>query len=285
MFREATSPACTARVARPEELEQVRLLVSWSEHAHLRFQLEYLPQLVGEGHILAIGQGEQLSGIAYVTLDYPNSSIRGLVVRSSRETAQVVQATLNYALPAARALGALSLNYIGDDAWLTPHLTRAGFSYAGQIIGLNRPGAFMTARGNTACEVRPADEHDLPSLVAIDWSAFEPLWRNGSETTASFLEQMPCFLLASVNGQPLGYICGSAHARTGHIVRLAVRQDVRRHGIGTRLMHDALAWLSQRGVRSLSLNTQAENSQSQAFYRALGFYRVQSPSSVYRYLF
>jgi ribosomal protein S18 acetylase RimI-like enzyme len=283
MLREATPLKCVASVARPAEIEQLLLLLSWSEHAHLRFQLDHLPQLVRDGRILAISQGDRLSGIAYLTMDFPNCAVRGLIVRSGTQTGRVVDATMGQAVPEARSLSALSIGYIGDDDWLTPHLVRCGFSRVGQIIGLNRPGALMPASGNTSCVVRPAGPGDLPNLVASDWSAFEPLWRNGSETISSFLQQMPCFLVAVEAGQTLGYICGNAHARTGHIVRLAVRQEAQRQGIGTRLIHEALAWLSSHGTTSLSLNTQLDNRQSLSFYRSLGFYAAQAPTSVYRY--
>jgi ribosomal protein S18 acetylase RimI-like enzyme len=49
-------------------------------------------------------------------------------------------------------------------------------------------------------------------------------------------------------------------------------------------MRELLARMSDSGVRGLSLNTQADNRHSQAFYTRLGFHPNHNPTSVYRYM-
>ena len=272
------------RAATPAETEDVELLARWSDRVHLRFQINYLPQLVRDGHIMLVLQNGNLCGLSYATIDYPNCSIRGLAVRPGRSTPLIVEAMLNHLLPAAKAANALSITYIGDDSWLVPSLVERGFVRSGQIIGLRRSGTFLAAEVDHHCQVRCARAEDVEAIVAVDWAAFEPLWRNGVQTIREFLAQMPHFLVSTMDGQIVAYICGTCYNRVGHVVRLAVHKQVQRRGIGTMLMRELLARMADEGVRGLTLNTQLDNYGSQAFYRSLGFYPTQKPASVYRYM-
>jgi ribosomal protein S18 acetylase RimI-like enzyme len=274
----------TVRPAEPSETEEVELLARWSDRAHLRFQLTCLPELIREGQVILAVQGGRLCGLTYTVLDYPNCSIRGLAVRPGRSVEVVTGAVLTHVVPNARERGALSIVYIGDDAWLVPYLAKAGFARDGQIIALHRPGAFISGLGCQDCLVRQATADDIDDLVTVDWSAFDLLWRNGPETIRQFLQQMPHFLVAQDGDRVLGFVCGTEQGKVGHIVRLAVHPDAQRRGIGTRLLRDILAHMSEHGVRALTLNTQKDNHVSQAFYRQLGFYVSRAPTSVYRYM-
>ncbi|MHB0877538.1 MAG: GNAT family N-acetyltransferase [Anaerolineae bacterium] len=279
-----TVDGTVVRPAEPAETEEVELLARWSDRAHLRFQLDCLPELVRSGQVILAVQGGRLCGLTYTVLDYPNCSIRGLAVRPGRSVEVVTEAVLTHVVPNAKELGALSIVYIGDDAWLVPYLAKAGFARDGQIIVLHRPGAFISSLGCQDCLIRQATADDIDDLVAVDWSAFAPLWRNGPETIRQFLQQMPHFLVASSGDKVLGFICGTEYGKVGHIVRLAVHPEAQRRGVGTRLLRDTLAHMSEHGVRTLTLNTQKDNLASQAFYRCLGFYVSRAPTSVYRYM-
>ncbi|NPV08040.1 MAG: GNAT family N-acetyltransferase [Anaerolineae bacterium] len=273
------------RPATPEDVDELRLLVAWSERGHLRFQTSRMAQIVQAGLIQTVHQGGRMAGFFYVTMDNPNSSVRGLVVRPGYQTPAVLEPAMEWIVSAGAALGSLSVVFIGDDRWLVPHLQRAGFERAGEIVGLHRPGSFLPVEGNVSCRVRPAASADVDQVVEVDWSAFEGPWQNGRQTTLEFLAQMPYFLVAEQDGRLLGYVCGTNQGRSGHIVRLAVRREAQRRGIGTRLLREVLQRMAAAGARALSLNTQRENVQSQAFYRALGFTLTRRPTSVYRYHF
>lgn len=273
----------SARVATPEDLDDIRLLVDWSDRAHLRFQVSQLPLLVRDGCVCVTHEDERMEGVVYTTVDYPNSSIRGFVVRPGGSTERVVQATMSYLLPVTREAGSLNLTFIGDDRWLVPYLIRSGFTRAGGIIGFNRPGSYLYKHGSVSCRTREVQEEDLEDIVAVDWTAFDLFWRNGRQTIKEFMAQMPYFLVAVLGDSLVGYVCGTRYSKVGHIVRLAVNSEHHGRGIGTRLMHDIMKKMAADGVRSISLNTQQDNVKSQAFYRSLGFYANLKPTSVYCY--
>jgi len=270
------------RVAAPDELDELRLLMSWSERSHLRFQTVRLAQILASGLVRVVSQDGRITAFFYLTVDQPFSMIRGLVVRPGHSTARVVESVMDWAEPACADVGAQGVSFIGDDRWLVPHLEHAGFRRRGEIVGLHRPGAYLAREGNLECRVRPAEAADLDAIVTVDWSAFEVPWRNGPQTTHEFLMQMPHFLVAEDDAGVMGYICGTNQGRSGHVVRLAVHRRQQRCGIGTRLLREILQRMSGMGVRGLSLNTQRENTQSQLFYRSLGFSLSRRPTSVYR---
>jgi ribosomal protein S18 acetylase RimI-like enzyme len=59
--------------------------------------------------------------------------------------------------------------------------------------------------------------------------------------------------------------------RLAIVDNLAVRRDLRRHGIGRALMHKAQRWASARGATAVELNVYEFNEAAIAFYEALGY--------------
>jgi RimJ/RimL family protein N-acetyltransferase len=73
-------------------------------------------------------------------------------------------------------------------------------------------------------------------------------------------------------GVAIGYL--TVHLRepeTATIGLLGVNPAFRRQGVGGRLLKGALAWVSSRSAKRVSVVTQARNTASQAFYRSAGF--------------
>jgi ribosomal protein S18 acetylase RimI-like enzyme len=78
-------------------------------------------------------------------------------------------------------------------------------------------------------------------------------------------------LVAEENGERVGMCVATAYGASGFLGELIVRKDRRGRGIGTRLMQHALAYLSQRGIRSIYLDG-VESAIS--LYERLGFRKV-----------
>lgn len=63
-----------------------------------------------------------------------------------------------------------------------------------------------------------------------------------------------------------------AVARTyAELLTLEVVQDVRRRGVGTRLVRDVLSWAHDRGYSHVSVEASARRPGVDRFYRELGF--------------
>ena len=74
--------------------------------------------------------------------------------------------------------------------------------------------------------------------------------------------------IAEVDGQRVGMITTTKHARTGWIGNLIVPPELRRQGLGERLMTHAMAHLSNHGVQTIRLEADPPGVQ---LYRRLGF--------------
>jgi ribosomal protein S18 acetylase RimI-like enzyme len=165
-----------------------------------------------------------------------------------------------------------SLVYIGNDRWLTEPLLRDwDFSTQDIVVTYIKKGLSIPARGNQKVYVRPAHPGDFPALVALDEAAFDPLLRNASQTFAHTLENLPYFVVAELAGQTVGYLRSSQRGDTGHLDRIAVHPDYQGHGIGTRLLAEAIEFFRTEKVKVVTLNTQKDNAVSQRLYRRFGF--------------
>lgn len=69
--------------------------------------------------------------------------------------------------------------------------------------------------------------------------------------------------------------------RRGHVITLDVREDLRRRGVGRRLLAQAEAWLKGEGVRRIHLETAVENAGGVAFWKAAGYRIVGSQPGYY----
>src|SRR2546422_1075561 len=91
-----------------------------------------------------------------------------------------------------------------------------------------------------AVSLRPLTEADLPTVLAIEQSAFPLPW-----TRASFLHELHNphgrLLVAEWQGRVIGYFCSWLVADEVHILRVAVHPDHRQRGVGRLLLRATLA--------------------------------------------
>ena len=126
---------------------------------------------------------------------------------------------------------------------------------------------------------------DFHDILTLDGQSFDEFWRfdrDGLEDTikatpASRLRIMRRADLAEPpesddhNNKVVGYALAGRAGRTGYLQRLAVHPAVRRQGIGTLLVDDALAWARRRGAELVWVNTQKHNDNALRLYQRLGF--------------
>jgi ribosomal-protein-alanine N-acetyltransferase len=80
-----------------------------------------------------------------------------------------------------------------------------------------------------------------------------------------------------------GFVIGRKHARgNGHIITIDVRQQARRSGVGSLLMHAAEERLRDGGCRSIFLEVAVDNPQALAFYKRHGFTALKTIPRYYQ---
>jgi len=118
----------------------------------------------------------------------------------------------------------------------------------------------------------PADYDDTLQL----WEAMEIGVRVGrSDSSAEIekkLERDPdLFLVAEADSQIVGSVMGGYDGRRGMVYHLAVRNDMRKHGIATSLLSEVEKRLQAKGCLKCYLMVFAENTEAARFYEQRGW--------------
>jgi len=143
--------------------------------------------------------------------------------------------------------------------------------------------------------IRKAERRDLPSLGRLgamlmrthyefDPQRFLEAGAGTERGYASFLGGMmespdDCVFVAEEDGVVVGYVFAALEPLSwkelrgpaGFIHDVAVAEEARRSGVGTKLMEAAVAWLREHGAPRVILWTAAKNAAAHTLFRDLGF--------------
>ncbi|NJR12620.1 GNAT family N-acetyltransferase [bacterium] len=122
-------------------------------------------------------------------------------------------------------------------------------------------------------QVRDAYLEDAPLLLHFDHLAFAPPWQMPLEDLRQAVRQAASATIISWQGEPLGYQISTRHHGSGHLARIAIHPNGQGRGLGAALLDDTLRRFLRRGVRSVTVNTQASNTRSQHLYERYDFRR------------
>jgi ribosomal protein S18 acetylase RimI-like enzyme len=168
--------------------------------------------------------------------------------------------------------GSATVAAIAMQPWFEDILVDAGFRFSQNIIMLewqDRPIALRRLPAGT--RVRRMQARELPGVVDVDWSAFEPLWRNSRDALQKAYSQAIYATVAENSRGLVGYQLSTGNPLGAHLARLAVRPEMQGAGIGAVLVGDLLLHLKERGKPHVTVNTQSDNLASQALYQNAGF--------------
>lgn len=248
-------------------------LMRRAARAHCRLEIgDTSDWLDGSPFLVAIA-GSRLLGFILCTLYHSHRAfLRGVGLVDDWPMKAYLEALLPPTLHKLCFQEVTTLVYIGNDRWLTDPLLRDwDFSIYSSVVTYTKKDLSIPTRGNQQVHVRPAHPGDFSALVALDEAAFDPLWHNASQTFARALENLPYFVVAELAGQTVGYLRSSRQGDRGHLNRIAVHPDYQGHGIGARLLAEAIEFFRTEKVKVITLNTQKDNAVSQRLYRHFGF--------------
>jgi ribosomal-protein-alanine N-acetyltransferase len=117
--------------------------------------------------------------------------------------------------------------------------------------------------------LRPARREDLSAIVAIECASFSDPWSKGSLREEIESKLPP--LVAEVDGVVVGYLCLWGGLDELHVTNLAVRPDLRRRGLATRLLEAAIEAATRDHCRQLFLEVRPSNVPARRLYGELGF--------------
>lgn len=156
--------------------------------------------------------------------------------------------------------------------WFEDLLVGSGFIFNQNIIMLRWEDHPLVEQPPAVdVDLRPMLAADLPEVVDVDASAFDPLWRNSLDALQKALSQAVYATVAETARGLVGYQLSTGTASGAHLARLAVRPGLQGRGLGSAIVNDLLRHVRQRGKSHVTVNTQSDNFASQALYQRLGF--------------
>ncbi len=123
--------------------------------------------------------------------------------------------------------------------------------------------------------IRPYADPDAESVAALWDAVFGPA-RDRNEPAAVIRAKVAqgdglFFVAADSNDRPAGTVMAGYDGHRGWIYTLAVREDMRRRGIASRLLRHAEAELTARGCLKINLQVRPAQADAVAFYKTMGY--------------
>lgn len=121
--------------------------------------------------------------------------------------------------------------------------------------------------------LRPFQDKDQEELLLLDNRSFDQFWWIDEQSLKSMIgsQDASLFYVAEESGKLVGYIIVSSERDYAHLSRIAVDPEHQGMGIASALLGRGIEFLRLKGVRSISVSTQADNYRSKALYRKFGF--------------
>jgi ribosomal-protein-alanine N-acetyltransferase len=123
-------------------------------------------------------------------------------------------------------------------------------------------------------EVEPMTEGDLDEVMQIERVSFRAPWSPGMFRQDFVFPLARCLAakFAEAGTKRLaGYILCWFVADEVHVTNIAVREDLRKQGVATRLLEEALYQARRDRMRYCTLEVRVSNEAAKGFYRKLGF--------------
>lgn len=117
---------------------------------------------------------------------------------------------------------------------------------------------------------------DYPAVRAL-WESMEKGVHLGRSDTPEEIQKKlsrdpDLFLVAEANGRIIASIIGGYDGRRGLLYHLAVHQDFRQNGLGSRLLHEIEERLRAKGCLKCYLMVTPDNPEAERFYEKHGWH-------------
>ena len=128
----------------------------------------------------------------------------------------------------------------------------------------------MGEEATTAITYRPMTEADIPALVAIEATAFYDAW-NESMLRNELDNALTTYIIMESEGRIIGYAGFWLVAGEAQVTRVAVLEELRGQGLGTRLTASMVNKAWELGADAITLEVRENNLAAQKAYLTCGF--------------
>lgn len=130
-----------------------------------------------------------------------------------------------------------------------------------------------TVKHPLCVHIRWMIRRDMPEVLEIENDSFEFSW--SEDDFVRCLRQRNCIgMVAEHDERIVGFMIYELHKNRLHVLNFAVRDDLRRRGIGSQMMRKLVQKLSNQRRNRIMLEVRETNLPAQLFFRASGFRAV-----------
>ena len=122
----------------------------------------------------------------------------------------------------------------------------------------------------TAINFRLLTEADIPAIVAIEATAFYAAW-NENMLRNELANELTTYLVMESEGKLIGYAGFWLVAGEAQVTRVAVLEELRGQGLGTRLTAAMVNKAWELGAEAVTLEVRESNVAAQKAYLTCGF--------------
>ncbi len=221
---------------------------------------------------LAFDREELIGLLAAPSEDAPVAWLRSIAIRNGYPAAPVFMALMHHARSALLARGVQRVAVMAHPDWVDDLTQRLGFTVYTEIITMRKSdrGLPELAREPVA-RLRLAQREDIPAIAANDRAAFDVVWWHSASSLAHVLHSVSHFIVAEIDDRVVGHAFSDVYSGHGHLIRLVVHPAYQKRGIGEQLLRESLLQQFAIGAYPMTLNTQIDNTTSQALYRRYGY--------------
>jgi ribosomal protein S18 acetylase RimI-like enzyme len=209
--------------------------------------------------------------LAAIADPLPAAWIRAAAVAAGVEPLPLLAQMLHEAKAALRPQGVTELGWLPVVEWNSEWLPQLGFERVNEVQTYLKTDTDVPPLARQKVVVRAVQADEMAALAAIEEAAFEPLWRHSAQTLAIAWRQAISFDVAVLDGRLAGFQYSARGEMGAHLCRITVHPEAQRQGVASALLSHALGGYRQRGLRQVTLNTQADNGPSQRLYEKFGF--------------
>ena len=121
---------------------------------------------------------------------------------------------------------------------------------------------------------------DTPGVIAVERSAYDFPWTEGIFRDCVRVGYV-CRVVECA-GQIAGYGVMTLGAGEAHLLNLCIRADLRRKGVGRRLLEQLLDYARKQGATDMFLEVRPSNPAAIRVYEAMGFRKIGLRKAYYQ---
>lgn len=243
-------------------------------HTHLDwYRLMNWLDLPGNTVLTAWDHGRLLGMIGLSPSLHHTQWIRVMGIDNGSDADAVLGALWQAVIPTLAQQAVQQVGLMVIQPWMQAHLPALGFTYSEDVITMERTGLALAELPTHPYIVQNAYREMVDAMLAVDHAAFAPPWQLSREEIRQAQRQVASCTVVMVAEDIVGYQVTTRQQGAAHLARLAVHPRVQGQGVGGILLHEMVAGMARRSVRSITVNTQISNTRSQHLYTRFGFAR------------